>query len=202
MEHEADIEFSVIDRDFLDMQETLANDVQLLVDQLTGNDIQVLRRAVYGALFAYIEGMVFSLKKEIMLLRKQVGWEPRGKEKRLLTEKKEIVVNGETIVTRTYHVSLSRSIPYAFREYAFMHWFDFEIDTEDGGWKALLEAQAVRNRLTHPKYPRDLIIADKELLLIVSGASWFDNNLKTLFAECAKVYFRRFESFKDRVQGN
>jgi len=197
MEHEFDIEFNRINREFLDMRKTLLDDVQALLIQLNGDDKQVLRRAVYRAMFAYIEGMVFLLKQEVMLFRKPEGWEPQGKERWLLTEKKEIPTSGGAVVTVGYHVPLSRSVPYTFRKYACMHWFDFEVDTRNLGWKCLLEAVRVRNRVTHPKCSQDLIVADEEVQLLTDGVAWFDHTLITMFTECGQAYLRRSKALEN-----
>ena len=202
MEHEFDIEFNRINREFLDMRKTLLDDVQALLIQLNGDDKQVLRRAVYRAMFAYIERMVFLLKQEVMLFRKPEGWEPQGKERWLLTETKEIPTSGGAVVTVGYHVPLSRSVLYTFQKYAYIHWFDFEVDTRNLGWKHLLEAVRIRNRVTHPKCSQDLIVTDEEVQRLTDGVTWFDHTLITMFTECAQAYLRRAKALENCIAEN
>jgi hypothetical protein len=147
-------------------------------------------------MFAYIEGIVFVLKKEMQLFQKQGGRRPQGRKMRFLTEQNETVNRSGRVVNVPYHVPLSRSIPYVFRIYADVHWLEFEVDTTNHGWTCFLKAAKVRNRVTHPKCVQDLVVSDEEVCIMLHGVKWFDSALKNLFDECGKSYLQRAEALR------
>jgi hypothetical protein len=161
MENEFDVKFSEINRDFHVMHETLQNDVRLLLNKPNGLT-QPGRRAVYRAQFAYVEAMFFLLKREVLLFRTWEGEELSNRELKLLAERKRIGSHDGSYLTRPYYVSLAASMSYLVKKYAYVHSFDFDIDTRDSGWVALIRAVKVRNRVTHPKCFRDLEVTDEE----------------------------------------
>jgi hypothetical protein len=202
MKTDFNIEFRQVNREFLDMRATLVNDVRTLLDRLTDKDKQVLRRTVYRAMFAYIEGLVSVLKKEMLLFRKQEGWSPQGKKMQFLTERRETTNRSGQTVTVAYFAPLSRSIPYIFQCYADIHWFEFEVDRTNYGWRCLLEAVNKRNRITHPKCSQDLVVTNAEIRLLIDGAAWFDNSLRRLFDECGKACLWRSQALRRSVLEN
>lgn len=201
MENESDVEVSEINRDFYVMHQTLQTDVRLLLKKqnvLT----QPCRRAVYRAQFAYIEALVSLLKREVLLFRTWEGGELSNSELKLLAETKRVGSHDGRDLTRPYYVSLAARISYLVKKYAYVHSFDFDIDSRDPGWVALTRAVKVRNRVTHPKCGRDLEVTDEEFELLKQGASWFRRTLTAMFLECEKVYREYADALRKAITEN
>ena len=201
MENKFDVKFSEINRDFHVMHETLQNDVRLLLKNPDGLT-QPCRRAVYRAQFAYLEAVVFLLKREVLLVRMSEGGELGSNELKLLAEKKRIGFPDGSYLARPYYVSLAASMSYVVKKYAYVHSFDFDIDTKDPGWAALLKAVTVRNRVTHPKCFRDLEVTDEEFQLLKQGTSWFRRTLMAMFLECERTYREYADALRNAIVEN
>ena len=187
MENEFNVKFNEIHRDFHVLHETLQTDVRLLLNKPNGLT-QPGRRAIYRAQFAYMEAIMFLLKREVLLFRTWEGPELSNRELNLLAERKQIGSRDGRYLTRPFYVSLPTSISFVVKRYAYVHSVDFDIDNRDPGWVALLQAVNVRNRVTHPKCSRDLEVTDEEFQLLNQGASWLRRTLAAVFLECEKAY--------------
>jgi hypothetical protein len=48
-----------------------------------------------------------------------------------------------------------------------------EVEFNSEGWKQLMEAQSIRNRVTHPKTTESLKISEDEMETVISGHNWY-----------------------------
>jgi hypothetical protein len=55
------------------------------------------------------------------------------------------------------------------------------------GWQALVEAWAVRNRLTHPRTAADLVVSDSELQAVNEGYLWFSDTSIRMRVAAAEI---------------
>jgi hypothetical protein len=67
---------------------------------------------------------------------------------------------------------------------------ELEIERDGSGWQAFRKAVAIRNRITHPREIRDLLITDAELEDVTRAYHWFTytvvNNLQNAVVELRK----------------
>jgi len=56
----------------------------------------------------------------------------------------------------------------------------FIIDKQDPGWCAMIQAYKIRDRITHPKSPDDLLISDKSMKVFIKAVQWFANTCEKM----------------------
>jgi hypothetical protein len=154
---------------FLRLWATLDGDVaQLGVLAATGEDVH--RRAYVRAVIAYLEGLTFGLKQQIL----DAGIQDLTPADRalLVEESFELDDRGEPQVRQLF-IKLHRSIRFAFSRYARWSGADFELPVSEDGWRSLVETVRTRNRLTHPKIADDLVVSDADMRDAASAYDWF-----------------------------
>lgn len=176
--------FDPLDPTFVRVLAVLAMDILLRADVIRAREdlqksdpTEYHRRQYIRAVFAHLEGATFGLKQlaissgdsslsdaELALLR--------GETYRL----NEL---GEAVVG-TARVTLPSDIRFAFKTYAKSVGFAYDLPVNEPEWAALMRARKVRDRLMHPRGPRDLEIADQELGDATQAAEWFQAQYRQL----------------------
>ena len=136
------------------------------------------RRAYVRSVFAFIEGITYSLK----LLAFEDKDEPHvdfspAELAFLLEEDFDLNDKGE-VVSVPAKISFAKNIRFAFRAIARANSVAFELKVSDAGWEALKKAAKVRDRLMHPKTINDLVITNDDIELVLKGSGWFVENFK------------------------
>ncbi len=83
---------------------------------------------------------------------------------------------------------LKGRLRFAFRQYAAVNKATFELPVKEKGWQQLLDAIAIRDRITHPKSSKGIEIADDELTDVQDAALWFTQ-------QCGELMRRSLERF-------
>jgi len=196
MDFEREIEET--DDEFTNLLDILNADADLLWKQIESNDNQIWRRAFCRALFSLMEGVIFQLKKDILLLREGEGWDLKEEEMKILTEKKQIKDGTGEISTAPFYLPFLQNLVYALEEYAFDNYnFDFKIDRSSPGWSSLKDALTIRNHITHPKTFLELNITDEELKVLKQVEEWFRDTVCDMMMCCAKETFKLVKSLED-----
>jgi hypothetical protein len=60
---------------------------------------------------------------------------------------------------------------------------------QESGWTDLRRAVKVRNRITHPKSPEDMVVAKEEVDALVRGISWFVQSLHDIARQSDFIHF-------------
>lgn len=152
---------------------------------------QFWRRALFRAVFAHIEGILYQLK--------QIAFQTQGTrfdcnfalaEVALLKEETYSLNENGTIRIKTDDFPRFKSnFRFVFSIVIKAFQLQFRIDFDnDSGWSQLNEALKIRNRLTHPKESSQLIVTDKELETLNKVDVWFASQVQSLFGEITQVF--------------
>ena len=140
-------------------------------------DYEFHARQLIRAAFAYIEAVTFSVKASAAWKCMEEGIEITPQERYFATDTEyELNEKGEIVECAT-KISLSRNIRFALslneKAYGATKSFDPSVEW----WCCLRESVKVRDRLTHPKMPRDLDVSPEELIKAIKAKSGFDKEL-------------------------
>lgn len=193
MSDEIDEILRELDDEFNDMVDILSSDIHLIGDQLNAQDIQVWRRALYRTVFAFIEGINSCFKKDVLLSWSGIIGEDT---KLLLQDLKSITDNeGNPRIVRSFQ-PFGQNLDFAFETYAWTSGSSFVIDKNSSGWKSLIAANKVRNRIVHPKNPSDLTISDEEMDILRVVKQWYGEQVQNLFKSASKALLDELQAFK------
>jgi hypothetical protein len=156
-----------IDKVFLAAQE----DVSVLLRELSATDgnAQVRKRAFVRAVFAFIEGMTYALKR---IACSRPGLFSAAELAALREETYEVSDKGDAR-TRRATIEFRRNIRFAFACYARLDGLESVLDLSGTGWQSLREALRVRHRLMHPKAVADFVVTERELDAVRAAYEWF-----------------------------
>lgn len=166
----------------LRLVESLEKDFAIVLQELQVNrSDQLRRRTAIRTLFAYIEGTLFVLKQQVLEQCESKRIELGPEEYALLREwSYDLKDNGEPRLSDKF-LRLAANMRFTFRVYAQkLGNAKFEIDTNDSGWKDLIEAIEIRNNLMHPKSITDLQINNAQLQRVLSAARWYRSTVNKL----------------------
>jgi hypothetical protein len=139
------------------------------------SDTPFLRRTYFRAFFAFTEGLLFFIRE------KTTQWlVDRSLQNARIEIAKLMLLTDLTYSPDASGVLKSQPSRIPFRNYcAFIMRTAFEcclLDTSnlfsDSGWQKMQESLNVRHRITHPKQPDHLEIADKELVSLRAARDW------------------------------
>lgn len=131
------------------------------------------RRAYVRSVFALIEGTTFRMKQ--LALDYNVD-RLSSAEITLLQEESYSLGDTGQLRVRQAHLQCLPNVRFAFRSLAKARGIDFRPNVSGKGWEALRESVRVRDRLMHPKDPKDLLVSDEERDLVSKAFRWFVAN--------------------------
>jgi hypothetical protein len=141
---------------------------------------QLQRRIMVRTLFAWIEGTVHALKRQVLEYYTEGRIELSQAEYAILREESyRLKDSGKTHAATTYPRTLP-NVKFTFPIYARTWGITFEFTpplNQDPRWQSLCQAYEVRNRLTHPKSAADLTVSDVELEKVKEASRWFVDQL-------------------------
>jgi hypothetical protein len=178
------------------MFDTLFSDVELIERQLTKRDLQVWRRALYRAVFAMIEGVNNWLKQSVI----EVYWPGiiGDETKNALLDREEYTDQAGRKRIHTRFKKFSDNLFFAFDTYAWTSGSSFAPNKNSPEWNRLHSANAVRNRIVHPKNVSDLQVTNHELALLKTVESWYIDQLFALFRSTARAKLDQLERLAKR----
>ena len=154
---------------------------------LSSSDNQFTRRAYVRNVFAMMEGCIWALK-ETVLLAKPAGGYPkilaRGEYELLSDTSYDLKANGE-VKEQMKYLRLPENVRFTFRVIGKYFGGTYDLAVGGKGWQAFLSAQAVRNRITHPKTSKEFEISDSEIEQCQQACSWFNNLVLSFFQAIA-----------------
>lgn len=159
---------------------------------------QFFRRMLFRSAFAYIEGMIFQFKQSTagLLLVKHIAAIQRDQDNIFLPTPYTgflndsdftLTENGDIKEKRAF-IHLKTNIQYAFKVASEVYFSSYKLD-KGSGWLCFLRSVKVRNRITHPKDPVEMIISDNEVADVKATLIWFDSTFEDLFEQ---VDFKKF----------
>ena len=153
--------------------ETLREDARDLLERINETGDQAFRRSAVRAVFALIEGVVFSLKQVALNSERSSGATFSPAERALLNEESYRLADSGIPEVKQDFSPLPRSLRFAFDALRKATGSEYQLEIEDEGWKAFRNLIQVRNRITHPKRSSDLEVVDEEVKLLKQTYSWF-----------------------------
>ncbi|KUJ51825.1 hypothetical protein [Chryseobacterium sp. JAH] len=137
---------------------------------------QFYRRVYIRSLFAYVEGSIWVMK-QVCLKAKSIDGIQRKiniSEYSILTEESyELKGNGD-IKTGSKAINILDNIKFTFKTINKLFNGNLDFGVGSTNWEKLIIAKNVRNRITHPKNEKDMIISDDEILICEEVCSWFN----------------------------
>ena len=181
--------------DFLALIETFDRNNELfkilLNDSMTSKDAsradienQYLRRTFVRTSFATIEGLLNILNQSVVDIYKNEFFALTNEELENLTEETR-TKKGET---RLKFMPLNKKLQFSFEIFARkIGGIDYKIDTTTDKWKEFENAIYIRNRLTHPRLPEDMLLDEKQMAVVLNAYSWFVDIYKEMESKTAEA---------------
>ena len=163
---------------------------EMQLDEEDEESGSIMARAILRASFAYIEAMVFGLKKMALRLSSYGQGKFTAEELIILKEESyELNEKGE-VKAQPKFIPLAKNMRFAFDAGSRALGLHFKLDVGDARWDSFQRALIIRNRITHPKTSADLFFKPGESEHIKNALDWFADN------------FRRFkEEHGNKIQG-
>lgn len=159
------------------MNDILREDLHTLLDVFNDDRTnQVLRRSLVRASWAYVEGLVFGVKRMTLTAVDL-------KERRFLTEERfDVSVDGEVNVRGNREgavENIKRTFKIAAKHFA-LNWAP-QFDESD--LERISKSIQLRNRIVHPQSAAGLVIADAELEGHNDAFEWFSTMFNEFFED-------------------
>ena len=159
---------------------SLANDVIIAERELDQAEPQFRRRSYVRAVFALVEGVTFVMKQFALSVHERGDITLPPAEVAPLREEQYDLDKG-TPRTKQKFLKVADNLRFAFKTFAQAFRSTYTLDTTVHQWQLFSEAIDLRNRITHPKAPDDLIISDDEMRKIQEVAAWYRKVTGDLF---------------------
>jgi len=140
-------------------------------------DYEFFARQLIRAVFAYIEGITFSVKVRAAAHCIENGVEISPQDRFFAADIDHFLDEKGQVVEQRAMLRLASNIRFAFslseRAYGTGRLFDPGVEW----WSCLMKSIRVRDRLTHPKMPEDVDIAGEEIVAVLKAREGFDRLL-------------------------
>jgi hypothetical protein len=157
-----------------------AKDVDAMVQLLRIEpSSQVVRRTLVRNFAAHVDGFAYGLKQVTLALSRCSRAGFTSKELARLSESKSYLdANGQE--KRLRFSGFIKNLHFAFKEYAKVNGFAFELDCNDARYRYFQQMVQVRNRLMHPKSLKTFAVSDEEITQIGEVRGWFNEQASSL----------------------
>jgi len=162
-------------KDFVGMLTILSMDLMETYERLQTDPFhQPARRTWVRTFCSQVEAFAFGTKQMLASFGEFPWIKLTPHDVLLLREETyEIANNGDVKLKTERFVPIQTNLKFVARIAARALEFEYELDTNGEGWRALVTTFAVRNRLVHPKAAVDLIVTDDELKIVNKAQDWF-----------------------------
>lgn len=137
-------------------------------------DYEFHARQLIRAIFAYIEGVTFSVKIKAAEKCLDDGVEITPQERYIAAEVDYELNDKGEVIERAAQIKLTRNIRFAFALTEKAQKLSPQFNASSKWWSQLREAMRVRDRLMHPRMPEDLDVSPDELINAIEAKSGFD----------------------------
>ncbi|MGA2220501.1 MAG: hypothetical protein ABSH21_01775 [Verrucomicrobiia bacterium] len=140
-------------------------------------DYEYHARQLIRSILAYVEGVTFSVKVSAVARCLDSGIEVSDHERYLAVEIDGQLNDKGEVIERPAKLRLAENVRFAFRllEKATQGAFRFDPSVE--WWASLRGTIAVRDRLTHPRYPQDIDVSGEEIVNALKAKVGFETAL-------------------------
>ena len=189
--------------EYMSLFKALSDDAIAADEERTQSDNQFKRRTYVRTVFALIEGDTFRRKHAALMLHDLyqemlgVSAPPEQLAKvtqvvftdaeiALIREEQYELDNKGEVQTRQKFLRPAANLRLSFKVYAKATDSSYELDVGGIGWDSYLKALAVRNRITHPRYERDIEISDEDLDVIQKAFQWYRDCTMELWSSAGR----------------
>ena len=139
-------------------------------------------RTYVKCLFSLVEGIMFRMRQIILSASSQGALKLEASEITLLAEETYQLKKNGTIKKRESYLQFLPGVRLTVQMLGkAIGLEDYVISAfSDNGWAAFQEAAKIRNRLTHPKNAKDLMVYEEELQQAKLAEQWFLSVASTL----------------------
>jgi hypothetical protein len=171
-------------KDFMGMLTILSMDLLETYERIQTDPFhQPARRAWVRTFCSQVEAFAFGTKQMLASFGEFPWIKLTPHDVLLLREQAyEITNNGEVKLKGERFVPIQTNLKFIARIAARALEFDYQLDTNSDGWRALVATFGIRNRLVHPKAAADLIVTDDELKVVTAAQNWFQEMHKDLWS--------------------
>ena len=180
------------ERSTVEVFETLADDVErcyqalfTAFDQGTVDedgsvdaDYEYHARMLIRAIFAYIEGVTFSVKASAAKVCLERDIEISDAERFFSIDREFMISNTGNVVERSAHICLADNVRFAFNLQERACGMNSKFDANQSWWSDFRSSIRVRDRLTHPKMPGDLDVDGDEIIRAQRAYNGFNKQLQ------------------------
>lgn len=117
--------------------------------------------------FSYIEAIIFALKQ----LTLAESFDFTSRELIYLQEKKYEGPNRQSLKEKTVRMSIADNVSFTLK-IAFKVFSNKKYNVSGSEWNNFVHSVKIRNRITHPRSPKDFSISKNELECIVRAFNW------------------------------
>jgi hypothetical protein len=166
----------------------LTNDLKLCADRLMVEDTQFMRRTLFRTAFSMFEAL------NSYIARKAIEAHMAHAASRRKVDITAIIL----LSGREYKIAENGKVRSSWARHPFLNFTAFLLKTfakaagvrkhylAGAGWRDFRASVNVRNRITHPKTKRDLIISNAETAALLRGAAWYGGSLYDI-AKTSKI---------------
>lgn len=135
------------------------------------------RRCLYRTIFSAVEAYISVLKSSALLFTIDRPNFFSEAEVLALQDLEPFIMDKGEVGTRPARIRLKDNLRLAFRLFGRSQDRHFEIDYSTPGGIAFTSAIKIRDRLTHPKDPKDWMIDENGAKLVLDAWNWFGVHL-------------------------
>src|SRR6266850_1942165 len=140
-------------------------------------DYEYHARQLIRTILAYVEGVTFSVKIWAVARCLDSGIEVSDHERHLAVEVDSELNDKGEVVERSARLRLASNVRFAFRLLERASGGRFHFDPSSDWWAALRSTIGVRDRLTHPRFPRDVDVSGAEVVAALKAKVGFERSL-------------------------
>jgi hypothetical protein len=143
-------------------------------------DYEFHARQLVRSILAFIEGVTFSAKITAIVTCTDMGIEVTDLERLVAVEVDYDLNDKGEVVERPAKLSLVNNLRFAFRLLERSQNRGQTFDPSSEWWACLRSTIRVRDRLTHPRLPKDLEITGTEIVNAIKARNGFTNMLRKI----------------------
>jgi len=141
------------------------------------SDYDFYARQLIRSAFAYIEAVIFSVKASSAWRCMEEGIDISPQERYFAVDTEYEVNDRGEVVEATARISLAKNIRFALALNRKAHSVAEPFDPSVEWWNCMKEAIKIRDRLTHPRWPRDLDVAGDEVVKVLMAKRGLEDEL-------------------------
>ncbi|MHB1077722.1 MAG: hypothetical protein ACYCZG_17105 [Thiobacillus sp.] len=130
-----------------------------------------IKRTYIRSFFAMIEGVIFQLKQIALQANSEAKIFTDNEIQKLLEQEKYLTEDG-VVKDRKIKTKLLTNLEFAILSVVKVLNLNYKID-KDSGWEQLGLAIKIRDRITHPKTTKSLLIDSDDMEILGRANSWF-----------------------------